>query len=77
MATIAEQVVQELSPYLGPFNAKIAVRSFAQRVLNLTPEELTEQHLTALLTALEPMLRTMAGGPTTEKLLAQIKLEVH
>ncbi|MGA7615829.1 MAG: hypothetical protein WBX15_11695 [Thermoanaerobaculia bacterium] len=77
MATFAERLVEELAPYLGPFNSQVAVRTISRRVLNLAPDQLTETHLPALLSALEPMLKTMAGAPAAEKVLSHIRMEVH
>jgi hypothetical protein len=70
---IATQVAEQLSPYLGPFNAKIAVKTFAQRALQLSPEALTIEHLPVLLEALRPMLHTLVGRVSTEALLEKIR----
>ena len=74
---IAEQLTQQLAPYLGPFNAKIAVKTFAQRALKLAPEAVTLQHLPALLDALRPMLHTLVGQASTDALMAQIQRKVR
>ena len=66
-------MAEQLSPYLGPFNAKIAVKTFAQRALQLTPEAVTIEHLPALLEALRPMLHTLVGRVSTEALLEKIR----
>lgn len=75
--SVAEQVALELTPYLGPFNAKVAVKTFAGRAFDdLTPEELTLEHLPGLLEALRPMLNTLAGRAATEAVLERIAREV-
>jgi len=65
-------VADRLSPYLGAFNAKVAVKTFAQRSLKLAPEDVTREHLPALLEALRPMLNTLVGRASTDALLDQI-----
>jgi hypothetical protein len=75
--SVAEQVAEELAPYLGPFNAKVAVKTFAGRAFeNLPPERLTLDHLPGLLEALRPMLNTLAGRAATDAVLARIQREV-
>lgn len=76
MTLIVEQVAEQLSPYLGPFNAKVAVKTFAQRALKLTPEAVALEHLPALLDALKPMLYTLVGRTSTDALLEQIQRQV-
>ena len=74
--SIAEQVAEQLSPYIGPFNATIAVKTFAQRSLKVAPEALTIGQVPALLDALRPMLNTLVGRLSTEGLLDQIQRAV-
>lgn len=75
--SIAERVTEALAPYLGPFNARIAVKTFAQRALKLAPEALTGEHLPGLLDALRPTLYTLVGRDPTDALLERIRSEVH
>jgi len=78
MATlaVADRVIDCLAPVLGPFNAKVAVKNFAQRSLNLTPENLAPEHLPTLLEAMRPMLNTLVGRESAEALLGEIRQEV-
>jgi hypothetical protein len=69
-------VADQLSPYLGAFNAKVAVKTFSQRELKLAPEAVTLLQLPALLEALRPMLNTLVGRSSTDALLEQIQREV-
>lgn len=71
--SVAERVADQLSAYLGPFNARVAVKTFAQRTLKLEPEALTADHLPALLDALRPMLHTLVGRVSTDALLDEIR----
>ena len=66
-------MADQLAPYLGAFNAKVAVRTFAQRELKLAPEAVTLEHLPALLEALRPMLNTLVGRSSTDVLLEEIR----
>jgi hypothetical protein len=76
-STVAQQVAEHLSPYLGPFNAGVAVKTFAHKALKQTPDTLTIAHLPALLEALRPMLNTMVGSTSTEALLSDIQRRVR
>ena len=76
-STVAEQVAEHLSPYLGPFNAGVAVKTFAQRALKRSADTLTVEHVPALLDALRPMLHTMVGTVSTEALLSDIQRRVR
>ena len=77
MGAIAGKLIESLSPYLGPFNAQVAVKTFSQKKLNLTPEQLTAKDLPALLDALRPMLKTLVGQDSAEKILKKILAEVR
>lgn len=72
-APIAEQVSEQLTPYLGPLNAKVAVRTFSQKNLGLAADQLTLAHVPALLDALKPMLYTFVGRASTDALLEKIQ----
>ena len=74
--SLADQIAGSLSPYLGDFNAKIAVKTFAKRAFGIAPEELTIEQLPGFLEALEPMLNTLAGRAATEAILQRIQEEV-
>ena len=73
---IAEQIADELAPYLGPFNAKVAVKTFAKKILGLNPEQLTADHVPALIDSLERLLRTFVGRKSAEALLAEIQRRI-
>lgn len=73
---VAEQIVELLAPYLGPFNAKVAVRTAAKKSLGLTPDQLSRGHLEELTDSLRPMLCTLAGRGAAERVLERIRSEV-
>jgi hypothetical protein len=75
-APIAEQVAAQLAPFLGEFNAKIAVKTFSQRSLKRGPETLTAADVPALLDALRPTLYTLVGRASTDALLERLRGQV-
>ncbi len=74
--TCAERVSDALAPYLGAFNAKVTVKTFAQRSLGVPAEALTAAQLPRLLDALRPTLYTLVGRVSADSLLEQIQREV-
>ena len=76
MPSIADQIIVKLEPYLGPHNARTAVKTFARRVFGRTPDTLTVADLPALLEGMRPMLRTLVGEQPAESVLQAIKREV-
>jgi len=74
--SIADQIVEKLAPYLGPHNARNAVKTFSQKVLGRTPDKLTAEDLPALLEGMRPMLRTLVGQESAGAVLQAIQREV-
>ena len=74
--SIADQIIEVLEPYLGPHNARTAVKTFARRVFQRTPDTLTIKDLPALLEGMRPMLRTLVGEDSAESVLQAIQREV-
>lgn len=74
--SIADQIAEKLVPYLGPHNARTAVKTFARRVFGRTPETLKAEDLPALLEGMRPMLRTLVGEDSAESVLQAIQREV-
>ena len=75
--SIAEQIAERLTPYIGQFNSRMWVKAVARRELGLAPEELTAAHLGTLLDGLRPSLSTLMGRGAAEDLLLQIGREVR
>ena len=63
---ISEKVQNYLTPLLGANTAKIAVRTFAERI-GKKPEELTKEDLTGLEQGMQGMLKTLCGAERAEK----------
>ncbi len=74
--SIAEQVADHLTTWLGKHNAKNAVKMFSMRALNRPCETIQIEDLPMLLEALRPMLRTLVGEESAELVLTDIKKKV-
>lgn len=70
-------VEARLAPMLGPFTARMAVRTFAVQKLGREPEQLVGADVLALLEALRPMLRTLMGAAHAELVLEDLRDEVE
>ncbi|HKO57589.1 MAG TPA: hypothetical protein VJ276_17075 [Thermoanaerobaculia bacterium] len=71
----ADVVREQLAPYVGAFTAKNAVQMGAKQI-GTDAEHLTAAQVPSLLDALGPMMRTLLGKPTAEKVAAEIRREV-
>jgi hypothetical protein len=67
-----EIMADRLAAYLGPNTARVALRTFSERIGGRPPEELTREDVGPLLEALRPMLRTLLGRQRAEDLLLQL-----
>ena len=76
-SSISQQVAARLTPYIGPFNAQMWIKSVARRDLGMPPEDLTHRHLPSLIDGLRPFLQTLMGRSTADDLLQQIRREVR
>ena len=72
-ATLADAVVGRLSHHLGPNVAKMAIKGFVKKTGLTAPEQLTSQHVPALVEEIRPMLNVMIGKAQTEIVLAEIR----
>ncbi len=73
----AEIIVEGLTPYLGPHTARTAVRTFAMRALNLTPEALTLTDALKLTDALRPTLGALLGTERSEEVLRTLTAQLR
>jgi hypothetical protein len=71
----SEVIREHLAQYVGTFTAKNAVQMGAKQV-GTDAEHLTVDKVPALLDALGPMMRTLLGKPTAEKVTEQIRREL-
>ncbi len=69
-------VIDVLSPYLGPHTAKTALRTFAQRTLQMAPENLTLTDTLRVVEALKPTLGGLLGSAKAEEIVRQLDAEL-
>jgi hypothetical protein len=68
---------KELARYLGPSTAKTALKTFCDRSVGKSPEQLIASDVPKLMTALRPMLRTLLGVRESDQVLQQIVRELE
>lgn len=73
----ADVIRDRLAVYLGPNTARNALRTFAERALAMSPDNVTSAEVPKLLEALRPMLQTLIGKGKTEQILAQLAVELE
>jgi hypothetical protein len=73
---LADRLAAALTPYLGAFNARVMVKTIAQRSAGVAPEALKPEHLPSVLAALAPTLCTFVGRLSADALLDEIRREV-
>jgi hypothetical protein len=69
-------VEQRLTPLLGPFTARMALKTFAASKLGRQPEEISRADLPPLLDALRPMLNTLVGSMRAGQVLDELRKEL-
>ncbi len=73
---VHQHIQQRLSPLLGPFTARMALKTFAVGKLGRQPEELSPPDLPALFDALRPMLNTLVGSGKAAAVLDELRQEL-
>lgn len=73
----AEVIRAQLAQYLGPFTAKNAVQMVAKQALGGDADSVSLAQVPRMLEALGPTLRTLLGKDGADKVVAQIKKELH
>lgn len=71
MTGIADKVQNYLTPLLGQNTAKVAVRTFAER-MGKKPEMLGREDLAGLAQSMLGMLKTLCGAEKAEKAVKDI-----
>lgn len=72
----AEVVRERLAQYLGPFTAKNAVQMTSRQAAGTDADHVTRGQVPAVLDALGPMLRTLLGKATADKVTDEIRKEL-
>jgi len=68
---IAEKVQQYLTPLIGAHTARVAVRTFSEKI-GKKPESLSSQDLPQLATSMEGMLKTLCGAEKAQRAVKEI-----
>jgi len=76
-SSIAEAVASHLAPFLGAFNAKIWIRTVAEKKLGKSVETLSRLDVVALSQGLQSALSTFMGRVAAEELVQKIQREVR
>ena len=76
-SSIAEAVASNLAPFLGAFNAKIWIRTVAEKKLGKSVETLSRLDVVALSQGLQSALSTFMGRVAAEELVQKIQREVR
>lgn len=74
--TPSEIVIDVLSPYLGPHTAKTALRTFAQRTLQMSPDSLTLTDTLRVIEALKATLGGLLGSAKADEIVRQLDAEL-
>ncbi|HVE83022.1 MAG TPA: hypothetical protein VND93_09260 [Myxococcales bacterium] len=74
--TYGQVVEQRLTPLLGPFTARMALKTFSASKLGRTPEQISRQDVPPLLDALRPMLNTLVGSARAGAVLEELRKEL-
>jgi hypothetical protein len=72
MNDLFQEVVEILTPYLGPNTARASVKMFLTKV-NLTPEQFRPRHIDKVLGKIEPGLRVFVGGAKASAVSKKIR----
>lgn len=73
----ANVIRTQLAQYLGPFTSKNAVQMVARQTLGTDADSVPLAQVPRMLDALGPTLRTLLGKDGADKVVAQIKRELH
>ncbi len=74
---VAQAVAAYLAPFLGAFNAKIWVKTVAEKKLGKSADMLSGADVAALSQGLLPALTTFMGRVAAEELVQKIQREVR
>jgi hypothetical protein len=76
VSSIADRISAHLTPALGSFNARIWVKTVAEKKLGVALDQLEASHVPAIADGLAPALATFVGRNGAARLVEQIKSEV-
>lgn len=73
MSEVATKIISRLSPHLGPHVAKMAMKTFSQKALGVSPESTRAADVPKLLEAIRPMLSVMLGKDHAETVIGELQ----
>ncbi len=71
----SDRICEILAEYIGPNNARVALKTFSLKTTGVEVEEITPGKVPALLDGMRPMLKTLLGAEAAEKLIEDIRRE--
>jgi hypothetical protein len=69
---VAAELEAAIGAFLGPHTARVAVKMYARRAVDRTPEALTPADVGPVLEAMRPMLSTLLGTPKARALIDEL-----
>jgi hypothetical protein len=76
MPSIAEEVASRLAPYLGAINAKVRVKTVAEKKLGTSADALSVADVAPLMEGIRPALGMLLGHEAAGELIHKIEREV-
>ena len=70
-----DRVHRRLEKFIGPHTSRLAIKTFSQKTLGLTPEQVRDREVPDLIRALRPLLRSMLGEARGERVVEQLLAE--
>jgi hypothetical protein len=72
----AEYIQRRIATYVGLHTARLAVKTFAQKALGVSPDGVLPSQAPTLIRALRPLLRSMLGNEPAERLVDTLIEEI-
>jgi hypothetical protein len=70
-----DRVHRRLEKFIGPHTSRLAIKTFSQKTLGLTPDQVRDREVPDLIRALRPLLRSMLGEARGERVVEQLLAE--
>jgi hypothetical protein len=73
----ADYIQRRIATYVGAHTARLAVKTFSQKALGISPEDIRPAQAPTLVRALRPLLRSMLGNEPAERLVETLVKEIE
>ena len=70
-----DRVHRRLEKFIGPHTTRLAIKTFSQKQLGMTPDQLRDGEVPDLIRALRPLLRSMLGETQGEHVMQELLSE--